>query len=238
MATQTSWKQNVPHIKQQLSAALGNSSVVVKTLCISVFIGYLLSFSTGAQEVLTVIPGNVIPPSFWYWTYVTHTFIEQHFWNVLIDVVVVLLYGKLLEPLWGAKEMLIYYIFVTVSVAVSSTFIYFVIFLIARNPVYLFEVQICGLAGYVGAFSVAVKQVMPDLVLINSPFGKLRNKHIPLWLLFLAFIARFVGIEDGPYPVMFGMGIFTSWIYLRFYQKHSNGNRGDFAESFSFARYG
>jgi hypothetical protein len=34
---------------------------------------------------------------------------------------------------------------------------------------------------------------------------------------------------------MFGFGLLSSWVYLRFYQHHSNGTKGDMAESFSFA---
>ena len=93
-----------------------------------------------------------------------------------------------------------------------------------------------GLAGYVGAFSVAVKQTMPDHVIINSPFGKLRNRHVPSYVLLFAILARVVGIEPYTFPVMCGLGILTSWTYLRFYQRHSNGNKGDVAESFSLAR--
>merc|ERR1712029_825792 len=33
----------------------------------------------------------------------------------------------------------------------------------------------------------------------------------------------------------FGTGLIVSWVYLRFYQVHSNGSKGDTAESFSFA---
>ena len=229
-------KQNLPFIKQQFSAALGNSSVVVKFLCISISIGYLLSYSETALSFLVVIPGNVLPPSFWYWTFATYTVIETHIWNVAVDIVIIVLYGKLLEPLWGAKEMLVFFVVITLVVAVASTFFYLFVFLILRTPEYLFSTKICGLAGYVGAFTVAVKQTMPDHVLINSPFGKLRNKHIPVWLLVLAIISRFIGIVDEPYPVMFGLGIITSWIYLRFYQRHTNGNKGDMADSFSFSR--
>ena len=107
---------------------------------------------------------------------------------------------------------------------------------ISRNEEYLFDIHIHGLAGYVAGFSVAVKQVMPDHVLINSPFGKLRNKHIPSMMLYLAIIMRIIGAVDGPYPVMFCNGLIVSWVYLRFYQKHNNGNRGDMADSFTFAR--
>lgn len=36
---------------------------------------------------------------------------------------------------------------------------------------------------------------------------------------------------------MFTFGLIVSWVYLRFYQVHPNGSRGDNAESFGFARY-
>ena len=228
--------RNMPYMKQQFSAAFGNSSVVVKFICAAVFVSYFLSFSDGAMNALTVTPGHVLPPNFWVWTYFTHCFIEVHIWVVLVDFGVVVLYGKLLEPLWGALEMLVFYLVVNLLVAVMTTFTYLIIYLATRNTDYLFDTRIHGLAAYLAGFSVAVKQVMPDHVLVNSPFGKLRNKHIPLWLLVLAIVVAIIGGVDGPFPIMFGWGIAISWIYLRFYQKHSNGNRGDMTETFAFAR--
>ena len=229
-------QKNMPFIKQQFSLALGNCSVVVKFAFAAVFFGYFLSFSDNALSFLTVIPGNVLPPNFWVWTYFTHSFIEVHIWVVICDLGVIVLYGKLLEPLWGALEMLIFYLVVNILVAVSTTFTYMLVYLVTQNTNFLFETHIHGLAGYLAGFSVATKQVMPDHVLVNSPFGKLRNKHIPLCLLVTAVIVRLLGGVDGPFPIMFGWGLLISWIYLRFYQKHSNGNRGDMADSFSFAR--
>ena len=236
MATSTN-QQNFSYIKQQLGAVLGNSSVVVKFICLTIIIGYFLSFSDTTLSLLTVTPGYVSPPNFWIWTYFTHSFIESHVWNLLVDICVIILYGKLLEPLWGALEMLLFYIVVNVSVAILTGFTYVLIYLVTRNEEYLFDIHIHGLAGYIAGFSVAVKQVMPDHILVNSPFGKVRNKHVPFTLLYLAIIVRILGLVDGPYPIMFGMGILVSWIYLRFYQKHSSGNRGDMADSFMFARY-
>ncbi len=235
MATSTTQK-NISFCKQQISAALGNSSVVVKFVCVAVFLCYFLSYSETAVNLLTVTPGYVTPPNFWFWTYITHSFIEVHIWCVIVDLGIVVLYGKLLEPLWGALEMLIFYVVVNTGVAMVTSFTYLCIYFITKNEEYLFDTHIHGLAGYVAGFSVAVKQVMPDHVLINSPFGKLRNKHIPHFLLYLAIIMRIIGGVDGPYPIMFGMGLLVSWVYLRFYQKHNNGNRGDMADSFTFAR--
>ncbi|CAD5115718.1 DgyrCDS4661 [Dimorphilus gyrociliatus] len=186
---------------------------------------------------LSVTAGRIIPPNFWIWTFLTHSLIERHIWNLIVDIAVIFLCGKLLEPLWGALEMLIFYNVVTIGVAINTTFFYMFIYLITKNETYLFGTHIHGMAGYLAGFAVASKQVMPDHVLVNSPFGKLRNKHVPM-LLFYTFIPiRLLGGVDGPFPIMFGFGIIVSWIYLRFYQKHSNGNRGDYAESFSFASF-
>ena len=155
---------------------------------------------------------------------------------VLCDIAVVFLYGKLLEPLWGALEMLRFYVVLNILIGLLSTLTYLLFYLITRDTDLLFKQHIHGLAGYLAGFSVAVKQSMADHVLINSPFGKLRNKHVPLWVLLIAVLMRLVGGVDAPFPIMFAWGLVVSWVYLRFYQRHSNGNKGDMADSFSFAR--
>jgi hypothetical protein len=98
-------------------------------------------------------------------------------------------------------------------------------------------VKIHGLSGYIAAVSVAVRQVMPDHVLLRTPLGKLTNRNIPLTVLIVSIITWAIGLLEGSYCTMFASGILTSWIYLRFYQKHSNGTRGDSAENFTFASF-
>lgn len=46
-----------------------------------------------------------------------------------------------------------------------------------------------------------------------------------------------LGLISGQYSVMFCSGLVSSFIYLRFYQRHGNGVRGTNAENFTFARY-
>ena len=60
-------RRNWPYIRQQLYAAVGNSSVVVKFVCLSVCVGYILSFSETATEAISVTPGYFIPPNFRIW---------------------------------------------------------------------------------------------------------------------------------------------------------------------------
>jgi hypothetical protein len=150
---------------------------------------------------------------------------------------VVFLYGQLLEPLWGTIEMFIFFAVVNLSVAFMTTGTYLFVYLLTQDTDYLFDNYIHGMAGYLAGFAIAVKQAMPDHVLVSSPFGKLRNLHVPLLLLFAAVIARLIGAVDLPFPIMFSWGLFISWVYLRFYQRHSNGSRGDMADNFGFASF-
>ncbi|KAK7103009.1 transmembrane protein 115-like [Littorina saxatilis] len=224
-------------MKEQMSAAVGNSSVVVKMIACAVVIGYLLSFVTSAIPFMTVTPGYVMPPNARVYSFFMYCFVELHFWHVITDIAVVVLCGKLLEPLWGAPDMLIFFVVVNLGVGFVTALLYIVTYLVTLNEDYLFDVHIYGMAGYIAGFCVAVKQVMPDHCVANMPIGKMRNTHIPLALLLITILLKMLGALPGHYPCMFGSGILISWIYLRFYQKHSNGNRGDMGDNFSFASF-
>lgn len=229
-------RRNFPYFRQQFVAALGNSSVVVKFICVTVFLCYFLSFTASAVDVISVTPGFFLPPNFRLWTAFTHCFLEVHLWQVAVDIITVGLCGKLMEPLWGALEMLIFFAIVNVSVALLCVIVYVISYMVTFNPDTLFHVHIHGLAGYIAAVAVSVKQIMPDHVLLTTPLGKMRNRNIPLSVLLLSILFWVLGLLESTYPCMFASGLVTGWIYLRFLQYHSNGTRGDLAESFTFAR--
>ncbi|VEN40350.1 unnamed protein product [Callosobruchus maculatus] len=134
-------------------------------------------------------------------------------------------------------EMLTFFAIVNFAVAILTTAFYFILYACTFNTEFLFMVHIHGLAGYVAGVAVAVKQIMPDLVIMKTPLGKISNRNVPLTVFFLSVILKVVGLVDGTYPTMFFNGLLTSWIYLRFYQKHSNGTRGDMADYFTIASF-
>lgn len=237
MALLRTFSRNIPYLKQQFVALLGNTSTSVKFICGVVLVSYCLSYSQDAVNVLSVTPGFLMPPSFWVWTAFTFCFLEVHFWEVLVDIVTVGLCGKLIEPLWGQMEMLTFFAIVNLGVAVLSTTFYFFLYMCTFNTDLLFTVHIHGLAGYIAGVSVAVKQIMPDLVLIKTPLGKLSNRNVPLIVFFTSLTLWLIGLLEGTYPTMFLSGLLVSWLYLRFYQRHTNGSRGDMADYFTFARY-
>nr|CAG4648669.1 EOG090X06Q3 [Polyphemus pediculus] len=237
MATMKTLQRNFPYLKQQLAALLGNTSLSVKIICLAVTIGYFVSFSDSAIRVLTVTPGYVFPPGFRLWTIFTHCFVEFHIWEVCVDIITVGLCGKLIEPLWGKMEMLTFFALINTSVAFFGAFFYLLIYMMTINTDVLFEVHIHGLSGYIAAVAVAVKQMMPDHIIVNTPLGKLTNRNVPLSVLLLTIVVWLVGILEGTYPTMFATGGTLSWLYLRFYQRHSNGTRGDMADNFTFASF-
>lgn len=237
MAMFRTLSRNIPYLKQQFIALLGNTSTSVKFICGVVLLGYGLSYSEEAVKGLSVTPGYLMPSSFWLWTAFTFCFLELHFWEVLIDIVTVGLCGKLIEPLWGQMEMLTFFAIVNLGVAILSTTFYFLLYMCTFNTDVLFSVHIHGLAGYIAGVSVTVKQIMPDLILIKTPLGKLSNRNVPLTVFFMSLILWIIGLLEGTYPTMFLSGLLVSWMYLRFYQRHSNGSRGDMADYFTFARY-
>lgn len=148
-------------------------------------------------------------------TFVTHSFIELHIWHTIIDVVVVFLYSKMIEPLWGTKELLKFYFIVTIPNALFATCTYFVFYGMTFNEDYLFARPIYGLAPFIGAYSVVIKQIMPDTVIANTPFFKLKQDHVPLLIVLLSTILWLTYAVPIHFLITLSFGIVISWTYLR-----------------------
>lgn len=83
---------------------------------------------------------------------------------------------------------------------------------------------------------MAVKQIMPDHVIMKTPIGKITNRNIPITVWVFSFLLWLLRLLDGTHPIMFLNGLLVGWVYLRFYQRHNNETRGDMADNFTFAR--
>lgn len=182
MAAFRVFSRNLPYLRQQFSALLGNTSPSVKFICAVVVIGYILSFSDDVVDALSVTPGYLLPPSFQLWSTFTFWFLEIHLWEVIIDIITVGLCGKLIEPLWGQIEMIKFFVLINFGVAFMTTFYYLMLYSFGGHPAYLFDVHVHGLAGYIAAVCVAVKQIMPDHLIIKTPLGKLNHLPTVLYL--------------------------------------------------------
>ena len=219
------------------NVSITNLNLFVKSFCVAILFGHFLSYFDSTADLFSIFPGKLLPPSFSIWTLVTYSFIEHHIWLVLCNLVVVWMYAKVVEPLWGSVEIVRFYAIVTGCVAVLTTGFYFVLFFIKGDPDILFKNPIYGISGYAAGLTVVLKQAMGDQVFVNTSVCKLRHKHLPLLAAGVMLFARLVHLVPPPHFVLFLFGLLTSWIYLRFYQKHNDGSKGDSANGFSFARY-
>ncbi|PIK44394.1 putative transmembrane protein [Apostichopus japonicus] len=216
------------------------SSVVVKSVCVGVVFLYFISIFVDTDSflnALSVTPGLIFPPGFHFWSLVTHQFVEIHIWFVIIDFAFVLLCGKLLEPIWGALEMLLFFVIVTAGSAICSSVVYVFLYLATFNVEYLFHTHLYGLSAYIVGVTVALKQSIGDHEL--PPLGlKLRVKDLPLIVVMVSIVMRLLGLVPGSHPCLIITGFMVSWVYLRFYQKLPNAEgRGDMADSFNFASF-
>ena len=61
-----------------------------------------------------------------------------------MDLVTLILVGKLLEPLWGALEMITFFFVVNAGVGVFSAVFYYFLYMVTFNTELLFSVHIHG----------------------------------------------------------------------------------------------
>ena len=126
------------------------------------------------QAILTlsVTPGYLLPPAFWIWTAFTFCFLEIHLWELFVDIITVGLCGKLIEPLWGAMEMMTFFAVVNFGVAVLSTLFYLFLYMCTGNTDLLFDIHIHGLAGYIaGTFPYSKLFVFLVKLQYSTPLG-------------------------------------------------------------------
>ncbi|XP_069500157.1 transmembrane protein 115 [Ambystoma mexicanum] len=227
-------KRYLPVAQQHFLAVLASTSVVVKSICATIVLLYLLSFGADTISALGVTPGLLFPPNFWIWTLVTHGVVEKHIWDVSISLATVVVAGRLLEPLWGALELLIFFAVVNISVGILGAFSYLLTYVATFNLAYLFHIHIHGVLGFLAGVMVALKQTMGDSIVVKVP--QVRMKVVPMLLLLILAILRLIVLIESQLLASYGFGVLSSWVYLRFYQRHSRG-RGDMSDHFAFATF-
>jgi len=228
-----------PNNGKQILSVLADSSTIVKSFCGLMLVGFLLSFNADAVRLLSVVPGKLMPPNYYLWTLVTSSFIEMHLVELIADMFILLLFSKMLEPLWGPLECCRFYFAVTVLCAVATTCCYIFSFAVTQHEAFLFDTRINGLGGLMGGFTVACKQIMPDTVLLNlSALGvRIKQDHLPLCVVCFVGLLCVFGLSQVSYLIMIGFGVLISWTYLRFFQVHKNGTIGDQSSTFVFASF-
>lgn len=201
-----------------------------KGLSVILVSGYiLLQIFPSAATYLALIPARTIP---FAWNLITAGYIEQTLPGVIISIIGLLFFGKLLEPLWGPKEFLKFVIVVNflTSICVFTTAIG--LYYIRTEEAYLYT-PLSGFHGVVAGFLVGIKQIIPDQELVG-----IKAKWLPTIIGFVSSAISFFIEGSATYIPTIIFGIYTSWIYLRYFQKKpESGLKGDPSDEFSFSSF-
>ncbi|TVU46985.1 hypothetical protein EJB05_06559 [Eragrostis curvula] len=205
-----------------------------KGLAVILFLGHILvQVFPSAAEYLALIPARTIP---FAWNLVTAGYIEQTIPGVIVSIAGLLLFGKVLEPLWGAKELLKFIFIVNLSTSACVFITAIVLYYITQEESYLYT-PLSGFYGILSGLLVGIKQILPDQEL-NLFVLKIKAKWMPSIVAFISVAVSFFLNGSVSYLPIILFGIYMSWIYLRYFQKRLEaGLKGDPSDEFSFSSF-
>lgn len=198
---------------------------------------YGLSYIGGITPYLAITVARILPPHLWVWTLITFNFHNTCLLHLLLDMITVYLVDVVMFPSWKLLEV----IKCCVLSQILSTFLVvctlFIGYACTFNIDLLYVTPICGLSPLLGTVLVVARQLTPDNILVNLPLGKFRIKHIAFSMFFCFLLFAILHISDFVHFLLLSHGVFVTWVYLRFYQRHSNGDIGDTTDAFKFSGY-
>eukprot|EP00741_Cyanophora_paradoxa_P011259 tig00020554_g10877.t2 len=227
---------SVPQFQNPLAGLLSNVPKLTQYLAAALGVGYLLSWIPGTVQLLALVPIRTIG-SYFIWNLVTSGFFCTTLLTALFSILGVVFAGKYLEPVWGSKEFLKFIFVVNILTAFATFMSAIALYALsggAKELVLIFPTS--GFYGALSAFTVAVKQLVPNHEISFLFAFKFKAKAVPvLWILVsVLFWMLGAGGADLPWIVF---GTIFGWVYLRFFQEKPDGSRGDASSTFSFASF-
>ncbi|WVZ57005.1 hypothetical protein U9M48_007453 [Paspalum notatum var. saurae] len=205
-----------------------------KGLAVVLFLAHVLvQLFPSAATYLTLIPARTIP---FAWNLVTAGYIEQTIPGAIVSILGLLLFGKVLEPLWGAKELLKFIFIVNLSTSACVFVTTIMLYYITQEESYLYT-PLSGFYGVLSGLLVGIKQNLPDQEL-DLFVLKISAKWIPSIVAFISVAVSLFMMESMSYLPTILFGIYMSWIYLRYFQRRLEvGLKGDPSDEFSFSSF-
>uniref|UniRef100_A0A8R1TS63 Transmembrane protein 115 n=1 Tax=Onchocerca volvulus TaxID=6282 RepID=A0A8R1TS63_ONCVO len=202
-------------------------------LCIVLF-GGILSLSQVIFEFLSLTGNDLV--RFELWRLFTHFIIETNIFAFILLVWNLHHVASLIEPNWGIFETMKYLSIVQIGSSLLIAIVALLTFIIAVNDIFFFRTYIFGLPAACSAVCVAMKQYLPDSVLLTTPIGRVKNTHLPFCIIVGASFLIGFGLLRWVSLLQILFGIQISWTYLRFLQLHDDGEpKGDPSEHFAWA---
>ncbi|KAK9797058.1 hypothetical protein WJX73_010621 [Symbiochloris irregularis] len=211
-------------------------SKVISAVLVTGYVVQLLVPSS--RQYLALVPGRFIPC---VWNIFTAGLLEVSIVKAVVSVAGTLLLARIIEPVWGSKEFLVFICVVNAGAGMATLALLYVLYALNHSSEHsgdLLYKEVAGFQGVCAGCLVAVKQIMPDNEVLILGFIRFRAKLLPAIFLTLAVpvtIALHHTLDTVPFLIM---GTYIAWIYLRFFQRKSETHlRGDPSNEFRFATF-
>ncbi|KAJ2655942.1 hypothetical protein IW148_005837 [Coemansia sp. RSA 1199] len=170
------------------------------------------------------------------WTLVTGALVESNIVFLVCGIVALCSVGSFLERQWGTRGYAMFMLVVSIVPAVTSIVAIVILYAVRGSADILYTTQVCGLAAVVSAYTVGLKQLVPDYTvkLFRGTVSFRVNDVSGVYTLVAPIMFTLLG--DVGSVLLVNIGFVESFIYLRFY-KRSGSTRGDRSEAFAFVTF-
>lgn len=178
----------------------------IKWLIIANVSVYLVQVFAGRNllHIFGLVPYRVVK-SLWLWQIFTHMFLHGGLFHLLINLFVLLMFGKPIEREWGTSSFLKYYFTCGVGASIF-------VLLTSLNS----RIPIVGASGAIYGILVAFAMLYPDSIIYLYFLFPIKAKHFAILIGAVAFLS---GISGGKSNIAhFGHlgGLLVGYVYLKF----------------------
>lgn len=218
-------------VVERHSDVLRNNALPFRILLTLRVLGFLISPMSSVYSFLTLLPFQLF--SIEMWRLITCNFVGN---NVLMLSWTLwsLHFGTNLVRQNNSNESLlkIYAITQVLTIFLVCGAAYLVYAFTAKTTL-LYEAYVVDMVPLNCAVLVLIKQFLPDSILLETPFGRLKYTHTPLLVILLSSLFSLLGVIRPVVPLQCVLAVQISWTYLRFFNPHeSDSFYGDSSEHF------
>uniref|UniRef100_A0A914IAU4 Derlin n=1 Tax=Globodera rostochiensis TaxID=31243 RepID=A0A914IAU4_GLORO len=209
---------------------------LLKYILLAQFSALLVGLVSPLADLFVFVPISIF--RLHLWRLITNLFVET---NLIVMVWSIYSFHQFIlyiQPNWPLVEVLKY-----ASIAQFGSLFAMVICTLCLyaftgliTPFYL--APISGTSALAMAALIALKQFIPDTVLLTTPTGRLKNGHLPFASILCASALWLFGLLRGTVPFQQIFSAQISWTYLRFFQSRGGMPEpmvGDRSEHFTWA---
>ncbi|KTB17152.1 Transmembrane protein 115 -like protein [Nakaseomyces glabratus] len=149
--------------------------------------------------------------------------IDIKWWKIITNLLNLVLGGSFIEKNWGSSKEIVIFILVLGSitnlVVLSATYVLAQVFTSIR-----LDLPIDGNYTVLVGFPIIYRQLLPETTIINIKYPSFISKNfrfklLPIFVICFMTMVQLVWFHHFAELISIWLTFFTTWIYLRFYQR-------------------